>query len=253
MKKKLLIILVLLLFLVGCGNKIKKIEEAAAKEVKTELKNIEKINTKEIDSIIDYIDKNIDTIKRNSDNYKTFYKNVLIINTICSKDSSLKDNNVCKLGSLTSDYLKKQNKKDLTKIKDLIKEIKKSNDVSNFINLYYTKVMSNDNLAEIVEKVSLESRTEGFITEEKIDKALLFIFTNYNKPFANSEVLDKTLYYTEYLNKVGSMKKNNEIIELSKLVRQYVNDQDENTKKEIEAKIKYVKEHKDRLIKELVK
>ena len=253
MKKKLLIILVLLLLVSGCGNKIKKIEEAAEKEVKTELKNIENINIKQINGIIEYIDSNIDSIKRNSDNYKTFYKNVLILNTLCSRDSSLNDNNVCKLGSLTSTYLKKFNKKDLAKIKDLLSEIKKSNDVSAFVNNYYTKVVSNTNISEIAEKVSKESRTEGFITEEKINKALTYLFANYNKPFANSEVVDKLLYYTEYLNKVGAMKKNNAITELSKLVRQYMKDQDENTKKEIENKIKEVKEDKDNLIKELVK
>ena len=253
MKKKLLIILVLLLFIVGCGNKIKKIEEAAQKEVKTELQSVENINIKQINNIIDYIDKNVDSIKKNSDNYKTFYKDVLILTTLCSKDSSLKDNNVCQLGSLTSEYLKSFNKKDLTKIKDKLNEIKKSNDVSNFINTYYTKVSSKTNLDEIVEKVSLESRTEGFITEEKINKALNFIYANYNKPYANAEVLEKLLYYTEYLNKVGAMKKNNAITELSKLVRQYMNDQEESTKKDIEAKIKYVKEHQDSLIKELTK
>ena len=253
MKKKILIILILLLFIVGCGNKIKKIEEAAQKEVKTELQSIENINIKEINNIIDYIDKNVDSIKRNSDNYKTFYKDVLILTTLCNKDSSLKNNNVCQLGSLTSTYLKSFNKKDLTKVKDKLKEIKKSNDVNNFINAYYTKVGAQTNLQEIIDKVSLESRTEGFITEDKINKALTYLFNNYSKPFANAEVLDKLLYYTEYLNKVGAMKKNNEIIELSKLVRQYMNDQNDETKKSIETKIQYVKEHKDSLIKELTK
>ena len=112
---------------------------------------------------------------------------------------------------------------------------------------------SKTNLDGIVEKVSLESRTEGFITEEKINKAINFIYANYNKPYANAEVLDKLLYYTEYLNKVGAMKKNNAITDLSKLVRQYMNDQEDATKKDIEAKIKYVKEHQDSLIKELTK
>ncbi len=253
MKKKLLLIIVLLLFLAGCGNKIKKIEDAAAKEVNAELKNIENINIKEINNIIEYIDKNVESIKKNSDNYKTFYKNVLILNTLCDRNSSLRNNNVCKLGTLTKDYLQKFNKKDLTKIKDLLSEIKKNNDINTFVNTYYTKVVSNTNLTEIEAKVSKEARTAGFVAEDKIDKALTYIFNNYNKPFANSEVVDKLLYYTEYLNKVGMMKKNNAITELSKLVRQYMNNQDPETKKAIEEKIKEVEDNKNNLIKELVK
>ena len=98
----------------------------------------------------------------------------------------------------------------------------------------------------------MSSEDKGFITKDKLTKATNYLLDNYSKPFADSEVLYKITYYTEYLSKVGSLKKENELITFSNLVKEYINNQDEKTKQKIESKINNIESKKEQLIKELL-
>ena len=252
MKKKLIIIVLLLFLVVGCGKDIVRIESKAERDAKRELANVEDINKENIQESLDYISKYLNGIKKTSGNYGTLYRHVYKINYICSKDSSFKENKVCKVGSLSTDYINNHKRQTIKEINDLLDEIDDSNEIKELVEKYHSKVSYKSDLDEIKEKVLKESKTEGFITKDKLTKATNYLLDNYSKPFADSEVLYKITYYTEYLSKVGSLKKENELITFSNLVKEYINNQDEKTKQKIESKINNIESKKEQLIKELL-
>jgi hypothetical protein len=252
MKKKLIIIILLLFLVVGCGKDVVKIESKAERDAKREIANVEDINKENIQESLDYISKYLNGIRKNSGNYGTLYRHVYKINYICSKDSSLKENKVCKVGSLSKYYIDSPKKDYIKEVNDLLDEIDDSNEINSLIEKYHSTVSYKSDLDEIKEKVLIESKTEGFITKEKLNKATDYLLANYSKPFANSEVLYKLTYYTEYLSKVGSIKKENELIEFSNLVKKYITTQDEKTKQDIESRISKIENKKNELIKELL-
>ena len=59
-------------------------------------------------------------------------------------------------------------------------------------------------------------------------------------------------YYTEYLSKVGTMKKENELIIFSNLVKKYMTTLTEKDKQNIESKIHNIERKKEQLIKDLL-
>lgn len=252
MKKKLIIITILLFLLVGCGKNTEKIESKAERDAKNELLNVENINSEKIKESLDYISKYIEDMRKTNGNYGALYKHVYKINTICEKNSSLKDNKVCQVGKLSLSYVDNRKKKDLEEIRSLLKEIENSNEINSLLDIYHSTVSYKSNLEEVQKKILNESKTEGFITKEKITKATDFILANYNKPFANSEVLYKMTYYTEYLSKVGTMKKENELIIFSNLVKKYMTTLTEKDKQNIESKIHNIESKKEQLIKDLL-
>ena len=252
MKKKLIIITILLFLLVGCGKNIEKIESKAERDVKNELLNVENINNDKIKESLEYISKHIEDMRKTNGNYGALYKHVYKINTICEKNTTLKDNKVCQVGKLSLSYINNHKKKDLEEIRSLLKEIDNSNEINSLLDTYHSTVSYKSNLESVQEKLLKESKTEGFITKEKITKAADYILANYSKPFANSEVLYKMTYYTEYLSKVGAMKKENELITFSNLVKKYMTTLSEKDKQNIESKINNIESKKEQLIKALL-
>ncbi len=252
MKKKIIIITILLFLLVGCGKNVEKIESKAERDVKNELLNVENISNEKIKESLDYISKYIEDMRKTNGNYGALYKHVYKINTICEKNSSLKTNKVCQVGKLSTTYIDNRKKKDLEEIRSLLKEIENSNEINSLLDIYHSTVSYKSNLEEVQKKILNESKTEGFITKEQITKAADYILANYSKPFSNSEVLYKMTYYTEYLSKVGSMKKENELIIFSNLVKKYMTTLDERDKQNIESKVNGIEGKKEQLIKDLL-
>lgn len=220
MKKKILIILLIIITITtGCTNKKEEIKEQTIKEVQTLIKDITNITEKEIKESYLYL-------KDNYKNYKddqVYEKLIYHIEYLKSLGEYSKDNKITNLATKIETYLDKPNSQNKEAVAILLNNIDGEED--KIINELYTNYLTLNTIKRIIEEqtpiVEGDTNDKNMVTKENITKAIDYLSNHIQNPLKNDEILEKTIYYTLFLNKLGN--KNNDITKLSNYILEYLN------------------------------
>ncbi len=218
MKNRLFILLILLLIIpTSCTNKDELAAHANTK-VKTTISDITNINEQQIKESYIYIRDNYEK----QDDEKIYESLLYHVKYLQSLGKYSKKNDLTILANKTSNYLKKDNTKNKKEVKkmlsiidgdeeELIKEI-----YDNYLKLNIVKKIMNQQ----TKIATSDAKDKNMITETNINKALNYLNKHSQNPFKNDEVLEKTIYYSLYLKKLG--KKDNDITKSAQYMINYL-------------------------------
>lgn len=238
MKNKILIItLICFIFLLsGCNNKTEKAYNEAKKNVTQEIKDTENISSDKISESLTYITNNYEDVRKASDNYQDIVQYAEYLEQISSKNETLKEHIVYKIGYSAKKYLKSFSTKDKKELESYLTQIERTETISKeFNNLYHQEITVKENNTKATNKIEKVFKEQNAVNQEKIQKAVSYINTNYENPQKNSEVSEKISYYAEYLNEIGTNSKctNHVLVKLGTLTKNYLKDQNKNNQNKI--------------------
>lgn len=226
MKKRLFILFIIILFILTGCNKKTEIKEKATKQVTTTISDITNISNEEIKTSYLYIKENYNKYK----DEKVYEKLLYHIKYLQELGKYNKDNDLTILANRTSIYIDKPNKKNKQAVikslsiiegdeEELIKEI---------YNNYLKQKVVKDTIKEQTIIASADANDKNMLTKENINKAINYLNNHYQNPYKNDEILEKTIYYSIYLNMIG--KENNDITQLGKNMINYLSTSDKEAK-----------------------
>ena len=248
MKKKCLLILTLLIFIVGCENK--KIEDTKVEEQVTN--DIKEVNNVTLDSIIDsyeYIKGNFEN-KLDQKTYDQIKYKAVYLNKIATYD----DKNYLYLFSETTlTYLKSQSSKDLKEVTKLFKVIDrhKVQYATSVYNNYHTIITIKNIKEEKLPIVKADINDKSIVTIKNITKAYDFIEKNIDNPLNNNETIEKMVYYSMFLKELGP--KNNNLTLLGKYTLDYLSSLDNSNKNKVRSYLNIVSKNKTSTIEKYYK
>ena len=245
-KYMIVVLLVALVFLVGCENKVDSMIKNTKKDVTNSIKSTSKEKIKEsIEYIHDNYEKKIN---------KNFVYHTLLLKKLCD-NTYLNDSKVKRLAEASYEYMFRQskgNKKELEESLDKVYE-NLDDEVNNFYVLYQRLAVVEGYLTKAKTKLLIEAEEKGFITNSKIDKAIEYIQNYYDNAFKNNEVIERLSYYSMYLEKIGSkVKKDNNIVKLGTAMKKYLQNGEDKKKEEISSLLIDIANNKEALIGELI-
>lgn len=229
MKKRLIILLVIsLLFITACTNK-EEIKKEATNKVNTTIADITNISEETIKESYLYIIENY----QNHKDKEVYEKLQYHIKYLQSLGTYSKDNELTILSNNISTYIEKSNKTNKQKVTKSINKISGNEET-------IIKEIYNNYLKLKVVKTIIEEQTpiaqgdvndKNMTTITNITKAFEYINKHSQNPFKNDEVLEKTIYYSIYLSKLGSSE--NDITKLGQSMIKYLSTLDESEKDEV--------------------
>ena len=249
--KKIIILLVLLISILlvpGC-KKIDNLIEDGQSKVNDYIKETKDISKETITESVDYILKKFDK-KIN----KEYIYHATLLNTI-SKNNFVKDCKITELASNAYNYILDKTEDNKDKLEDIVREVKKDKDklIDDFYNKYKNYIESNAKLVASKTKLIVELREKDSINSKKINKAIDYILLHYKKPFANEEVLDKCIYYSMYLDTIGTKKGiDNDVIKIGKNMKKYIQEQNDKYISKIDEIKDNVNTNKNTLVEEII-
>lgn len=241
MKKRLYILLIFsLLFITACTSK-EEIKEEISNKVNTTISDITNISEENIKESYLYITENYLNYKD-----KEVYKELQYhIKYLQSLGTYSKDNELTHFANNTSTYIEKPNKTNKQEVTKNINKI--SGNEENIIKEIYNNYLKLKVVKTIIEEqtpiVEGDVNDKNMTTISNITKAFDYINNHYQNPFKNDEILEKTIYYSIYLNKLGSSK--NDITKLGQSMIKYLSTLDENEKDEVVKILSSINKNQD--------
>lgn len=220
MKKKLIIILLIMITIItGCSNKKEELKEQTTKEVKTITADITNITETDIKESYQYIKDNYKNYKDD----KVYEKLLYHIEYLKILGQYSKDNKIVTLVTKVETYLNKPNKTNKEAVAILLNNIDGKEDkiISELYNNYLTLNIVKKIIEEQTPIVEGDINDKNLITKEYINKSVDYLSNHIQKPLKNDEVLEKTIYYSLFLSKLGN--KNSDITILSNYILEYLN------------------------------
>lgn len=245
MKKRLIIILVIsLLLITGCNDK-EEIKEEASNKVNTTISDITNISQESIKESYLYL-------KDNYQNYKDkkVYENLLYhIKYLQSLGSYSPNNELTKLADNTFNYLEKSNKSNKQYVTKSINSISgKEEQIINEIYENYLKLkVVKDIIKEQTPIAEGDINDKNMTTIANVTKSFEYLSKHSQNPFKNDEILEKTIYYSLYLSKLGTPE--NDITKLGQYMIKYLNTLDEKEKDKTIKLLNSIKKNQDSKIK----
>ena len=243
---KVILLLIMVIILVGCNNKIDTFVKEVKKDVTSNIKNASK-------------EKITKSVKYIHDNYegkigKEFVYHTMLLKKLCD-NNYMKDSKMARLAEAAYEYMFRQskgNKKELEESLDAVYD-NLDEEVEVFYIMYKRMAVVDSYLAKAKTKLLVEEEEKDFVTSKKIIKAIEYIRDYYDDAFKNNEVIERLGYYSMYLERVGSKtKKDNVITELGTSMKKYLQKGEEKKLEEIKNKLAKIEENRDGLIEELV-
>ena len=243
MKKKYILIILLLIFTVGCQNK--KIEDTNVEEQVS--KKIEEVNNITVDSILASYEeiKNQIEDKLDQKTYDELKYNAVYLNKIATYDDK---NYLYLLSETTLTYLKSQNSKNLNEVTKLFKVIERHKVQ------YATSVYNNYHIIITVKKIREEQtpivkadiNDSNIVNIKTITKAVDYIKKNIDNPLNNNETIEKMVYYSMFLKELGP--RNNNLTLLGKYTLDYLSTLDTTNKSKAKSYLKIVSKNLSNVI-----
>lgn len=220
MKKKLIIILLIMITITtGCSNKKEEVQKKASDKVNIITTDITNITEKDIKDSYTYIRDNYKNYKDD----KVYEKLIYNIEYLKLIGKYSKDNKLITLATKVETYLNKPNKKNKEAVAILLNNIDGEED--KIINEIYTNYLTLNTVKRIIEEQTLivegDVNDKNLVTKDYINKAVTYLSNHLQKPFKNDEILEKTIYYSLFLSKLGN--KDNDITILSNYILEYIN------------------------------
>ena len=220
MKKKLIIILLIMITIItGCSNKKEEVQKKASDKVNIITTDITNITEKDIKDSYIYIRDNYKNYKDD----KVYEKLIYNVEYLKLLGKYSKDNKLITLATKVETYLNKPNKKNKEEVAILLNNIDGEED--KIINEIYTNYLTLNTVKRIIEEQTLivegDINDKNLVTKDYINKAVTYLSNHLQKPFKNDEVLEKTIYYSLFLSKLGN--KDNDITILSTYILEYIN------------------------------
>lgn len=245
-KNKIILLLVVLMFLVGCNNKVDNFMKDVKKDVTSSIKNTSKGQiSKSVKYIHDHYEKKID---------KDFVYHTLLLKKLCD-NSYMKESKMKRLAEAAYEYMFRQSKGNKKELEDSLSVVYDNLDeeVNEFYLLYKRLAVVEGYLAKAKTKLLVEEEEKDFISVNKINQAINYIRDYYDNAIKNNETIERLGYYSMYLERIGAKsKKENDIVKLGKNMKKYLQDGDEKKLEEINDILKKIEESKEIFIGELI-
>ncbi len=246
--KKIIILLLFITLLTGCNKKNNDnlIKETQA-IVEKEIKKMNIYNKKTVKESINYILDNYD--KKINKDY--IYHSTLLYNIANNK--YVKNNPISDLANNIYNYI--NGKIEKIELKSLVKKIKKDKNklIDDFYTNYERNININKYLTDTKTKLITELQTKEAVTTKKVKKAIDYLLLNYKNPFKNTESLEKSIYYSMYLDTIATKYKvENDLIKYARFTKKYIQEYNEKYIKEIEKIKDNVEKNKDQLVEEII-
>lgn len=225
MKKKLLIILILSLFIItACNNKeeIKKETTTKVKETISDIANISEENIKE----------SYNYLKSNYLNYKDdeIYEQLIYHCEYLKLLGKYADNELTTLANNVLTYIEKSNKDNKTNVIKSLNKIdgKEENMIKEIYDNYLQLKVIKTIISNQTPIATGDANDKNMTNTENINKAIDYINKYIQNPLKNDEILEKTIYYSLYLNILGP--KDHKITQLGKHMINYLSSFDKEEK-----------------------
>ena len=245
-KYKIVILLLAVLLLVGCDNKIDSMIKNTKKDITS---NIKSTSSKKVKESIEYIHDNYEK-KIN----KEFVYHTMLLKKLCD-NSYLNESKIKILSDAAYEYMFRQSKGNKKELEESLAAVYEDLDkeVEDFYNLYQRIVIVDGYLAKAKTELLVQAEEKDYITYDKINKAIGYIQDYYRETFKNNEVIERMSYYSMYLEKIGSkINKKNSIVSLGVTTRKYLQSGKDNRLEEINNLLDEINSNKEGLINELV-
>ncbi len=251
MKKiyKTTLIILISFVLIGCNNKIDNLITEGKEKVNKEIKKVDSLSKNKIEESINYVIENYDK-KVNKD----LIYHITLLKTI-SNNNYVKTSKIKELADLADEYIIKKKEESKSKLSKTIKEIKdnKDNIIDDFYDNYKKYLEISTDFTKSKTKLIVEMETKESITIKKLNKSIDYIFNNYKYPLRNKETTEKTIYYSMYLDTIGTKYKiDNDIIKLGTNMKKYIQEQDNKYITEIESLKDKINSNREALINEIL-
>ena len=238
MKKKLILIILLLIPLTAC-TKIDDIVEEKQDEINEKVKDYRIVTKESIKESFEFIEDNFKNEKE---------KESLIYHATYLKElgEHNKENKFYKLGEDVISYLKKDRKK--TQIQEDIDTINKNKgqEIENLYKEYHINVTIETKKEKQVSIALADANDTSMKTKDNIKKSVDYIDTHITNVLENEEVIEKMIYYTNFLSYLS--KNDTTISNIAKETSNYLNTLDENTKVKIIELLKTYKSNESKEI-----
>lgn len=249
MKKKILVILFLIIFIIsGCSNKEELTEQATTK-VNTNIKDITNITEKNIKESYTYIKENYKNHKDDAIYEELIYH----LKYLELLGQYSKDNKLTELSTKVQTYIKKDNKSNKEAVAILLNNIDGDEDklIKELYTNYLTLKTINTKIEEQTPIVEGDINDPNMLTISNITKAVDYLISHIQKPLKNDEVLEKTIYYSLFLSKLG--KEDNELTLLANNTLEYLKTLDSEKQEEIIKLLNNITKNQDKLINDYYK
>ena len=234
MKKiiKIMTIILILICITACGTDNSELITNQEYEVTNKISDVENVTANNIKESFEYINANIEKTKNKEVLEKlAYHANYLSI--IGNKSELNKTHALTNLGNTTKTYLIKLNKKDKKEVDKLLNDIEDNIDElsEDFYSNYHIIITINESIKKSEIEVASDLIDSKKFNTNNISKAIDYISTYINDPLKNSEVIEKIIYYGEYLLQTGVKIPENEITLLGKYTKEYLKNLDNENKK----------------------
>ncbi|MBQ8192581.1 MAG: hypothetical protein IJZ46_00695 [Bacilli bacterium] len=247
--KKIIVLLLLVLCLTGCGKDNTELIIDKEVEVNNKISDTENVSVENIKESVLYIKDNINNTKEKSVLEKlAYHANYLV--AIGSKTEKTKNHELTTLGQNTLTYITKLDKKEKSSVTKLLTYIDEDEEklAEELYNNYHKSITVTNAIKKAEMEVAANLVDSKKLNVSNITKAIEYISTYINDPFKNSEVTEKIVYYSEYLLQVGTKNPENEISLLGKYTKEYLKNLDnDNKKKTLDTLNNINKERKDKI------
>lgn len=202
MKKKLLLIIICLIFLTGCQSKNDKLFTEQENKVKENIEDVTKVTIDSIRERYMYLKDNYESVKEASKEELIY--SAKYIQTVGAN----KENEMTKLADLMLIYLKDDNKKNFEDLNIAFKNVETEEEklITDLYNAYMIDNLVTKIIVDKQETALADVKDKKMLTSKKIKEGLSYIEKNIEKPLKNQEILENLVYYGLFFENIPKSK-----------------------------------------------